>query len=135
MLEFVFFNREPRDRFVALLDAEGIAWMPADEVEGSLVAISEETDDDLLVIVETAYAELMDLDQALTEQADHDEGAHQSAGVVVRLQSGRRAYARLPPDLLAKLTRVLTTDELKTLVAAVVDAVEHPDARPLCARD
>jgi hypothetical protein len=135
MLEFVFFHRQTRDRFVALLDASGVPWTLGDEIEGSLVAIPEEVDDRLLAAIEEGYAELMDLDQALTEQAERAGDAHAAAGVVVELRSGRRVYARLPPGLLAKLARVLTAEELDTLVAAVVEAVEAPDARPLCAPD
>jgi hypothetical protein len=134
MLEFVFFHDQTRDRFVALLDGHGIPWTAADEVEGHIVALPDETDDALLERVEAEYAELMDLDQALAEQAE-SEDVHEAAGVVLELESGQRVYARLPPDLLAKLARVLTPEELGTLVDAVVDAVEHPDPRPLCARD
>ena len=132
MLEFIFFHDEPRQRFVALLAAHGVAWTTADDVEGVVVAIPEATDDGLLETIKARYA---DLDQALAERDGTTADTHVAAGVVVELASGQRVYARLPPELLARLTRVLAPDELATLVEAVVDAVEHPDPRPLCAAD
>ena len=58
----------------------------------------------------------------------------QSAGVVVNLKSGDRVYAEVPSALLARVMAALTPEELGTLVDAIVDAVENPDARSLCQR-
>ena len=44
------------------------------------------------------------------------------------------ACARVDPLLLGKVMEVLTPQELGDLVNAIVDAVEHPDAQPLCHR-
>jgi hypothetical protein len=132
MLEYVFFDARPRQRFVDFLRFHQV---PCDQLEDGDtfgVAIPEDTDAELLEAIEDRYDELMTLDQALVEADEADAGAH-AAGVVLNLASGQSVYARVRPALLAKVMEVLTAEELGELVNAVVDAVEHPDARSLCA--
>ena len=101
-----------------------------DDVETCGVGIPEDTDDDLMDEIEAGYEELMAYDQALFE-TEADEGGH-AAGVVVNLASGDTVYARVDPGLLGRIMEVLTPEELGEVVNAIVDAVENPDARPLC---
>jgi len=131
MLEFVFFDPRPRQRFVDFLRARGVSVDELDDDETHGVGIPEDTDDDLLVEIEACYEELMALDQALFESAN-DTGDGHAAGVVVNLASGETVYARVDPGLLGRIMEVLTPEELGEVVNAIVDAVENPDARPLC---
>lgn len=133
MLEFVFFDPRPRQLFVDFLASEGIAAQQADAVDCLEVAIDENIDDRLLLQVESRYDELMAMDQALFEAGD-ETSARSSAGVVVKLANGETVYARVNPELLARIMTVLTPTELGDVVNAIVDAVENPDRRGLCRR-
>lgn len=131
MLEFVFFHPEPRTQFVAFLARFSIAVSEWSDDEVLFVGIPEDIDDARLVQVEAHYDGLMDLDRQL---AEGEVPGQQNAGVVVNLASGERVYATLDPDLLSRIMSVLSPEELGTLVDAIVDAVERPDARTLCRR-
>jgi hypothetical protein len=131
MLEFVFFDPRPRDKFLAFLHESAVESTLCDDDDVLNVAIDEEIDDRLLTRIEAYYDEMMALNQRLLEQ---EEPAQNAAGVVVNLASGDTVYAQLAPDLLARVMTVLTPEELGTLVDAVVEAVENPDNRTLCQR-
>ena len=133
MLDFVFFNPGPRQRFVDFLVARGVAAIETQDDETFGVAIPDDTADRLLDEIEAYYEEMMAIDQAIFEAGAPDAG-HHAAGVVLNLESGECVYARVDPLLLGKVMEVLTPQELGDLVNAIVDAVEHPDAQPLCHR-
>jgi hypothetical protein len=133
VLDFVFFNAQPRARFVAFLQQRRIALKTTRDDESYGVSIPEDTDDDMLEAVESHYGEMLALDQALFEAGECGT-AHHAAGVVLKLASGDSVYARVPSDLLARVTEVLTAEELGELVNAIVDAVEQPEGSPLCQR-
>ena len=133
MLEFVFFDPRPRQRFVDFLRARGVPVEELQDDETYGVGIPEDTDDDLMDDIEACYEEMMAFNQELFE-ADLDAGEGQAAGVVVNLASGDTVYARVDPGLLGRIMQVLTPQELGEVVNAIVDAVENPDGRPLCHR-
>ena len=131
MLEYVFFDPRPRQRFVDFLRAREV---PVDELnddETCGVAIPEDTDDGLMEEIEAHYEELMAYDQALFEN-ETDTGGGQAAGIVVNLASGEIVYARVDAGLLGRIMAVVTPEELGEVVDAIVGAVENPDTRPLC---
>lgn len=133
MLEYVFFDPRPRQRFADFLHLHGLAVALLDDDETCGAGIPEDVDDDLLAQIEAYYDEMMSLDQELFEAgADAQDKGHQSAGVVLNLTSGETVYARVDPVLLGRIMQVLTPQEFGDLVDAIVDAVENPDARPLC---
>lgn len=134
VLEFVFFDRRPRQRFVDFLAARDVVATVFDEAETLGVAIPEDTDDALLERIEAYYDEMMALDQVIFE-SDAEAAGHQAAGVVVNLASGDTVYARVDSALLGRVMAVLSPQELGDLVNAIVDAVERRDARPLCHAD
>jgi hypothetical protein len=131
MLEFVFFDPDPRRRFVDFVRTLAVAAETRDEDETFVAAIPEDTDDELMEWIEACYEEMMALDQVLFESRSGDDG-HQAAGVVLNLASGDTVYARVDPELLGRIMAVLTPQEFGDVVNAIVDAVENPDARPLC---
>jgi hypothetical protein len=133
MLDFVFFNPLPRHRFVDFLAAHGVVAIETQDDETFGVAIPDDTADELLDEIEAYYEEMMALDQQIFETDAQDPG-HHAAGVVLNLASGESVYARVDPLLLGKVMEVLTPLELGELVNAIVDAIEHPDAQPLCHR-
>ena len=131
MLEYVFFDPRPRARFVEFLHARQIPVNEIDDDDTCGVGIPEETDDGLMEEIEACYEELMAYDQTLFE-TETDTESGQAAGVVVNLGSGETVYARVDPGLLGRIMEVLKPEELGEVVNAIVDAVENPDARPLC---
>jgi len=133
MLEFVFFDPRPRQRFADFLRARDVPVEEMQDDETYGVGIPEDTDDDLMGDIEACYEEMMAFNQELFE-ADLDAGEGQAAGVVVNLASGDTVYARVDPGLLGRIMQVLTPQELGEVVNAIVDAVENPDGRPLCHR-
>ena len=133
MLEFVFFDPRPRQRFVDFLRAREVPVEELEDDETYGVGIPEDTDDDLMDEIEACYEEMMAFNQALFE-AEVDVGDGHAAGVVVNLASGETTYAPVDPGLLGRIMEVLTPEELGEVVNAIVDAVENPDGRPLCHR-
>jgi hypothetical protein len=136
MLEYVFFNQEPRTRFWAFLREQGIDAALAEGEDELLVKVQEDAvDDDLADAVDAFYDEMFALDQEIHSReraAGSDE--YQGSGVVVNLKDGTAVYADIPPALLNKVMEALTLGELSDLVGAIVDAVENPDPRSLCRR-
>ena len=132
MLDFVFFDPRPRQRFVDFLRAREIPFSESEDDETYGVGIPEDTDDDLMEEIEACYEEMMAFNQELFEAEADTEGAAHAAGVVVNLASGDTVYARVDPGLLGRIMGALTPEELGDLVNAIVDAVENPDANPLC---
>ena len=133
MLEYVFFDPRTRRQFVDFVERRGLVVQQGEDDESYGVAIPEDIDDALLEAIEARYDELMALDQSRFE-ADAVAAGEHSAGVVVNLRSGTTVYAQVDPLLLGRIMEVLTPQEFGRVVDAIVDAVEHPDPRPLCER-
>jgi len=135
MLEFVFFDPRPRQHFADFLRRRQVPVTELDDDETFGVAIPEDVDDVLLDEIEAQYDEMMAMDRELFEaRADDADKGHQTAGVVLNLASGATVYAQVDPRLLGRIMEVLTPQEFGVVVNAIVDAVEHPDARALCQR-
>lgn len=134
MLEYVFFDQRPYERFldfVAKLELE-IETSQGDEIFE--VRLPEGLDDDLSDRIEAFYDEMMAYNQSLYDSEQATGGDHSAAGVVVNLNDGKTVYADVDPLLLGRIMEVLTPEELGSLVNAIVDAVESPDERSLCQR-
>ena len=134
MLEYIFFDRRPWQRFIDFLIGLGLEPQAAEEQQGYLVRLPEETDDALMEEIEQCYDEMLDLNERLYHQQQGAAQVHR-AGISVNLSDGRSVQAAVDPALLNRVLEVLSADELGQLVSAVVDAVESPDERPFCQRD
>ena len=136
MLEYVFFEEEPRERFQDFLDGEGLDWTLEVRDPETLVLLDDtEIDDALADRIEDLYDELFDLERALYESGMPESAEHYTGtGVVVNLKDGRRVYAKLPAELLSRVLSVISPEELGTFVDAIVCAVEDPDERTFCQR-
>ena len=132
MLEFIFFNQEPQQRFVDLAQEHGIEITLNREEESWIVQLPEDIDDKLVDLLEQRYDELMELDQRLTEQHDNSDDALHSAGITIQLKNGDNVYARVPPDLLNRVLQCISNEELNLIVNAIVEAVENPQTTRLC---
>lgn len=136
MLEYVFFNAEPCDRFCGFLSDKGLEPSVEHGDPERIVVIAEEAVDDALADeIDAFYDEMFSLDQTLFDsgQSQSPDDYH-AAGVVVNLRDGRAVYADVPPLLLRKVMEALSPEELGDFVNAVVDAVERPDERTFCQR-
>lgn len=135
MLEYVFFDPRPRDRFLEYVLEKGLKPEQGAEDELLKVFLPEDIDDDLSDQVEDFYDEMMVLNQSLYEQeADQEEVGYHAAGITVELGDGSNVYAQVNPELLGRIMQVLTPVEFNDVVNAIVEAVENPDARSLCQR-
>ena len=135
MLEYVFFDERPRDQFVTFLQQKSVE-LKLEENEGLLkVWISEDLDDDLDEAIEDFYDDMMALNQQLYEDENNEaEVGYNAAGIVLELNNGDNVYAQVDPELLGRIMTGVTPDEFNTVVNAIVEAVENPDARTPCQR-
>jgi hypothetical protein len=134
MLEYIFFDERPWQLFIDYLMEKGLQPLSAQEDQGFMVRLPEETDDALMDDIEAYYDEMLDMNEALfIEQADPSEHQH-AAGVSVNLSDGRVVQAMVDPTLLNRILDVLSTDELGQFINSIVDAVENPDERSVCRR-
>lgn len=136
MLEYVFFEEEPRQRFQTFLDQKGLTWTLQSGDPETLVVLDDSAVDDALADhIESLYDELFAMEQAIYEASVCESAEHYTGtGVVVNLSDGRSVYADLAPDLLNRILSVITPVELGTMVDAIVSAVENPDERTYCQR-
>jgi hypothetical protein len=127
MLEYIFFHESLRDQFVNFLRERGVE-MQLSEADGLMVAIPDDLDDALNEAIEQRY------DLLLQEHTDVMEGILEKdvAGVRVLLGDGTPATIRFDPDLLARVLQSISMEELRDMVQAIAEQVEHPDDRPLC---
>jgi len=135
MLEYVFFDERPRDQFVVFLK-ENLGELKLEDDDGLFKFwISEDLDDDLDEAIEDFYDDMMALNQQLYEDENNEaEVGYNAAGIVLELNTGENVYAQVDPELLGRIMTVVTPDEFNTVVNAIVEAVENPDARTPCQR-
>jgi hypothetical protein len=135
MLEYIFFNKKTCRLFEKSAISSGIKPVTDFEDECFTVRLPEDSDEAILEKLEDYYDELMDMDRELAEQQqDNLSGDIHTAGITIQLKNGRNTYASVSPELLNKVMRNISADELNTLVCAITDAVEDPDERGLCQR-
>lgn len=134
MLDYVFFHREPYERFVAYTRDRGLNPVCTEDEDTFEVGLPEDMAADLGEAIEAFYDEMMALNQALFEAEEASPDEYHAAGVVVNLKDGRTVYADVNPMLLGKVMDRLTPEEFGEIVNAIVDAVESPDERTFCQR-
>ncbi len=137
MLEYIFFHREPYARFLGFLVENGIEPLRTGtdqtDVEGLVVYLQDDLDEPLSDAIEAFYDDMMELNETLVAEQAEDVATNQ-VGVAVTLADGRSVLASVEPKVLNRVLTVITHQQLGELVDAIVDAVEHPDDRPLCKR-
>jgi hypothetical protein len=133
MLEFIFFHPGICKLFTRFSEQLGIVYEVKDDGETITVLVPEDLDDSRIEQLEDEYDRLLDLSR---EQTDSDEGEHpenyQKASLLISLYNGDKSYAHVDMDLINRILRNISTNELNTLVEAIVDAVENPDDRSYC---
>ena len=133
MLEFIFFHHNICKLFTDFIAARDIEYHTTEDDETITVSVSEDLDDDLIEQLENEYDRLLDLSR---DQTDSDEGEsrenYQKASLLITLKNGEISYAHVDMDIINRIMRTISTDELNQLIEAVADAVENPDDRSYC---
>jgi len=133
MLEFIFFHHNISTQFTDLIAGLGIEYRVEDDAETITVSVSEDVDDKLVEQIEDEYDRLLDLSR---DHTDSEEGEsrdnYQKASLLITLNSGERSYAHVDVDVINRVLRTISTDELNRLIEAIADAVENPDDRSYC---
>ena len=129
MYEFVFFDQRLHDRFLDLLEAQGVPALPGDPEVALSIGVSEDVDDDTLEVLEAEYDRLLDEQASLTEAEEPD--AVSRMAVQYTREDGSIGVVRLEPEVARKVLSNLSYGELQALVQHIVDASREP-VRPLC---
>jgi len=133
MLEFVFFHQNISKLFTDFIAGLGIEYRIEGDEDTITVSVSEDVDDERVEQIEDEYDRLLDLSR---EQTDSEEGEnrqnYQKASLLITLKSGDISYAHIDTDIINRVLRTISTDELNQLIEAIADAVENPDDRSYC---
>jgi len=132
---YIFFDAELRERFVQALAARGLACTQrADAMEGEVVELVTDPDDDTLAALEAEY-EALQQEQMVRAESRADWGSHQVVSLSFVYPDGRSGEVRLPPAVARALLERYTADEARELVAAIAHSLQQPLTGPLCRRD
>jgi hypothetical protein len=133
MLEFIFFHHNISKLFTDFIRGLGIEYRIEDDEDTITVSVSEDIDDELVERIEDEYDRLLDLSR---DQTDSEEGEsrqnYQKASLLITLKNGDISYAHIDTDIINRVLRTISTDELNRLIEAIADAVENPDDRSYC---
>ncbi len=132
---YVFFETELRDRFVQGLAARALqSSTRADAMEGWVVELAAEPDDDTLEALEADYEALMrEQMQRAGERPDWD--SHQVASLNITRADGSTAVVRLPVAVARPLLEHFSAEQAHALVTAIAHSLENPVDGPLCRKD
>ncbi len=133
MLEFIFFHHNISKLFTDFIEKLDIEYQVEADEETITVSVSEDVDDELVEQIEDEYDRLLDLSR---DQTDSEEGEsrqnYQKASLLISLKNGDKSYAHVDVDVINRVLRTISTDELNQLIEAIADAVENPDDRSYC---
>ena len=136
-LEYIFFHQQQYQKFKQFLESRNIEMLKEGidetDVEGFVIHIQDNLDDEISEEIEDFYDEMMDFSETLVADESEDNESSR-VGLNVTLMDGRSVLAEVEPDVLNRILTVVSHQELGNLVDAIADAVENPDQRPLCKR-
>ncbi|MGB7501942.1 MAG: hypothetical protein WBM25_06035 [Azonexus sp.] len=122
MIEYILFDESLRDRFLKIVAGQGIASeVRADQIEGFVVALSDDLADEVVDLLEDEYDALMVEQRCLVESLDGNK-ARTLMGVNITLPA---IYAR-------RLYEHFTIEEIQQCVSGIAESVLKPDAGSLC---
>ncbi len=130
MFDYVFFNPELRDRFVAALREMAVECRSRSETDTLVVSVPEDLDDALIDRIDGLHESLLDEEQQRVEAEEAPE--KHAAGITIQLQDGSSVQAAVDPALLNRLLQAVTIEELGRFVQTIAEAVENPDDVPFC---
>ena len=133
MLDYIFFNENLLDRYLAFLEERGISFDKRRDEMGFVVSIPEDLENGLEDEADAFYEELLERQEEVME-TEGDPLDKNVAAITVNLTDGRVVYAPVRPALLNKLLASISAQEVGELVHAIASAIENPDERPICKR-
>ncbi|MDA8225955.1 MAG: hypothetical protein M0T86_08555 [Betaproteobacteria bacterium] len=135
MLEFIFFDTELRDRFIAAMDERQLRHEMRDDHFGWVVGVEEcELAEGLVLEIEALYEALQEEQMRRTETAEGGLEKH-AAGIAVELPDGASTMVSIPPELASRLLAHFSFEEIHQMFSRVAAAALHPDDRPICQRE
>lgn len=131
MLEYVFFEEEPLQRFQAFLNQHRVPWTLEPGDPETLVVVDDAGIDEAMADrVEALYDELFALEHSLFVADSVQAQVKPSAkGVPLHLKDGTTLHADLPEELTKRLLTVISTDELDLIADAIACALEDADGQ------
>lgn len=131
MLEYVFFDEEPRLRFQAFLQQHGVQWTLEPAPPETLVVVDDTgMDEELADSLESLYDELFALEQGrFASRRTPAPAPGKPQGVLLHLKDGTELRAELPPDLVDRVLTAISPDELDLIADAVVCAFEDSEGQ------
>ena len=133
--EYIFFDPDLRERFAQIVATHGLACATReDAIEGHVVQLVDEPDDDVLAALEQTYEELLQ-EQMLRAEDRADWGSHQAVSLHITRADGSPAQVRLPPAVARPLMENFTAEQAHDLVQAIAHSLENPLDGPLCRKD
>lgn len=132
--DYIVFDRALAERFARLIAGRGIAArVRPDAMEGFVVEIPGELDEDAEAAIEADYEAIMAEQRDAVESAQGDE-ARTLMAVTVTLPGGETCVVPLRAELARRLYELLTLEEVQELVSEIAAAARNPLPGSLCAR-
>lgn len=130
--EYVFFDEALGRRFIGFAAEHGLEGsIRPDEIEGYIVALPDEIDDERYDALEAEYDLMMEEQRRLVDAADGDDARH-AMGVTITLPDGQSCLVRLPADYGRRLCEHFSPQEIHDLVTAIANEIANPASGPLC---
>ncbi|WP_299876026.1 hypothetical protein [uncultured Cocleimonas sp.] len=135
MLEYLFFNREIADKFIAFLNKKSLEWEEYIDpmLDSIVIKTPEDIEDDLWDELDDYHELLAPEDQKLLEENMEDSDTEtNAAGIYIQLAGGKQTVAQVDPDIMNRMLGAISMDEFNTFVETIVSSVENPDDSPIC---
>ncbi len=131
MLEYIFFNEQIADEFIAVVNQYDIENRLVVEDGMVTVEVSEDITDDVANNIDQHYEKLLQRNGELMEQGE-DALEKNVAAVQVALADGSPCTIRIEPELMSRLLSALSMEEVRDLAQVIAKGVERRDNSPLC---
>ena len=136
MLDYIFFDSKLSGKFKNHLTKVGIEFKSENDenfgsVQGEIVSIDDDTQDDVLEDLQALYEDLQDELEKMLEQTE-DALIMNAAGMEVKLKDGSICTIRVSPDVVTRILSVLEFEELQAFVDNIAKSVEDPDSDHFC---
>lgn len=133
MLDYIFYHKDPRDKFIDYLTNQDIPYVKMEDTMGLVVAVPEDMEESIEESIEVHYDMLMEDAEDLIID-DGGVAEKDVAAITITLDDGRIIYASVSPNVINRVLSVITNQELNDLVNSIVSSVFDPDERPICNR-
>lgn len=131
MMEYIFFDENLRDRFVAYAKGLSVACKLQDDNMGMVVRVADDLNDELMAVLEAHYEELENEQSQLMAQIDG--GLRSLAGFSLVLPDGAITTVPLQPDVANRLLANFSIDEIQALFSTIARCALEPKEKHLCA--